>query len=747
MFPDRPDESNVRLALTTAMICSGAVGAQFIGGKAVRDALYLANMDATTLPAIIVATSIVSIALVAISGRMIARMTPRTFVSALFVISAALLLAEWLLTFQMPKVAVVLVYIHISGLGPMLGSGFWLISSERFDPRTAKRRFGQIQGAGTFGGLLGGLIAERIAVLFGIAAMLPVLAALNLLCVWKIRQLAPTHTRGIVPSAVATDLAPEAPRSGLRVLAEAPYLRSLAALVLVGTISTTFIEYLFKVEAQGTFGRGEELLRFFAVYYAATSLAMFLIQTTLSRFALEQFGLAVAATAPSLALLAGSVGGLFAPGVKTLMAARAGESVLRGSVFRAGYELFFTPMAPRDKRAAKSIIDVGFDRLGDAVGGGAIRLVLLLVPGSSYTLILWLGMVCSTIAVIIGSRLNRGYIETLEKSLLHRALELDLSEAQDLTTQTVLIQTLRGTRPPNESFDDALSPAVSPQEVAALTTVDQELRQIVWLRSRERGQVLAVLRNEEGLTPALIPQAIALLASDPVANDAIRALRQVAEEHVGEFADHLIDPNENFVVRRRLARVFSVCVSQRAADGLMRGLDDLRFEVRFQCGRSLASIVDKNLMIKIDREQVFAIVLREVAVGRPVWESRRLLDHREGTDGSPFVDQFVRDRASQSLAHVFTLLSLVLPREPLQIAFRGLHTADSNLRGTALEYLEGVLPASIRDRLWPFLEDRRPGDRPPRPRDEILADLLRSNSSIMLNLEELKRAAKSGTDE
>jgi hypothetical protein len=84
-------------------------------------------------------------------------------------------------------------------------------------------------------------------------------------------------------------------------------------------------------------------------------------------------------------------------------------------------------------------------------------------------------------------------------------------------------------------------------------------------------------------------------------------------------------------------------------------------------------------------------------------------------------------------------LSLVLPREPLQIALRGLHAGDENLRGTALEYLESVLPTTIRQPLWPFLEDHRPAGRNVRPREEILADLVRSNHSIMLNLEELKR--------
>jgi hypothetical protein len=109
-----------------------------------------------------------------------------------------------------------------------------------------------------------------------------------------------------------------------------------------------------------------------------------------------------------------------------------------------------------------------------------------------------------------------------------------------------------------------------------------------------------------------------------------------------------------------------------------------------------------------------------------------------------FVDEFLKDRAGQSLAHVFTLLSLVLPTAPLQIAYRGVHTDDPVLRGTALEYLEGVLPSDIRDRLWPFLSDRPRGQRDGRPRDEILADLLRSNESIMLNLEELRRRTGTG---
>jgi AAA family ATP:ADP antiporter len=158
-------------------------------------------------------------------------------------------------------------------------------------------------------------------------------------------------------------------------------------------------------------------------------------------------------------------------------------------------------------------------------------------------------------------------------------------------------------------------------------------------------------------------------------------------------------------------------------------LDDARFEVRFQCARSLAAILEKNSALHVDRDHIYDVVVRAVTAASPVWESDRAMD---GFVRESPLEEFVRDRASQSLAHVFTLLSLVLPRDPLRIAFRSLHSDDTHLRGTALEYLEGVLPVPIRERLWPFLGDATVQPRPARRQDDVIADLLRADPSITL---------------
>lgn len=721
------------------MTAAAAVTAQFVAGKATRDALFLTSVDFTALPVMLMAASAVSLLLAFASSRASRRITPSVLIPSLFIVSGLMFIAEWMVRSQAPSAIAVLIYLHISSVGPLLGSGFWLIASERFDPRSAKKRFGQITAAGTVGGLLGAVVAERVAAWLGAPTMLVMLAGFQFACAVLVHRLS-SGVPQVAPAVVGAE-SPADRRSPLRVIAEAPYLRNLAALVLLGSTGAAMIDYLFKAQAVEVFGRGDNLLRFFALYYAATSLVTLVLQMSSSRVSLERFGLGLTAGTPSAALLLGSVAGLVAPGLGSLVAARGGESVFRSSLFRAGYELLYIPIPAAQKRAAKSLIDVGFDRLGDAVGGGAVRLITVALPAAAAAGILGVAAVLSLAALVAASRLTRGYIGSLETTLLHRGagLEIDATTSHD-TTASVMRSLLR-----RGGLDGQLGQLARPATALAgparrtEAPIDPEMRRVLDLRSRDRERVVPVLLAEEGLTAVMVPHAIPLLAWEAVANHAIYALRKVAEERIGQLTDALLDPNQDFAVRRRLARVFSVCVSERAAYGLLSALDDVRFDVRYQAARSLNAIVDKNPRVTIDRERIFEVVLREVAVGRPVWESRHLLD---GGVNEAALDHFVRDRAGASLSHVFSLLSLVLPREPLQIAFRSLHTDDDYLRGTALEYLESVLPPAIKERLWPFLEHQRPAAKSSRPADEVIADLLRSNDSIVLNLEELRRAAQ-----
>ena len=138
--------------------------------------------------------------------------------------SAVLLIAEWVL------IAVVADSLPRSscistspGWDPSSVPGSGWSRRERFDPRTAKRNFGQIAGGGTFGGLLGGLLAERVAVMFGVGAMLPVLAILNLVCAWQVSRLVPApDIVSTDPNEFSPELTPEPAWSGVACLPKRP---------------------------------------------------------------------------------------------------------------------------------------------------------------------------------------------------------------------------------------------------------------------------------------------------------------------------------------------------------------------------------------------------------------------------------------------------------------------------------------------------------------------------------------------
>jgi len=715
--------------MSLAMISAAVVAAQFAAGKATRDAMFFSSMTITALPAVVTATALFSIVLVLLHGRAVRRVRPATLVPVLFVVSGLLFIAEYFLRARGPAAAAVALYLHVSGAGPLLGSGFWLIATERFNPRTAKKGFGRITAAGTVGALAGAVIAERLAAVRGGPVMVLVLAGFQFAAAYLVRRVA-LSGEPVSPSA-ALDLWPGAAddragvldsagpmRGGLRLIAETPALRSLAALVLLGSTSAAIVDYVFKARAVEAYGPGDGLLRFFAIYYAATSIASLLLQALSSRAVLERFGLALTTSTPSLALLAGSVAGLLDPGFASLLVARGGEAVFRGSWFRAGYELFYTPMPAAERRSAKSIIDVAFDRLGDAVGAALVRIVIVVAPVAQASAMLAVSAATSLLAIAVASRLHRWYLRTLESSLVSRGSDLAPGgDMEDPATRRVLNLLRRRGLTPTAVVATNTSPGRPDDEVMA------DIRR---LRSGNHEVAMRVLTRSEGLAAPLIPHVIPLLASTTLADYALFALRKVAEERIGQLTDALLDPSQDDAVRRRLARVFSIGVSQRAVDGLLAALDDPRFDVRFQTARSLAAIADRNPLVRIDPTRVFAVVLEEVTVGQPVWESQRLLD---GCVSASPLDAFVRDRAGQSLAHVFTLLSLVLPRQPLLIAFRSLHTEDAYLRGTALEYLEGVLPADIRHRLWPFLV--RPRTRHAiAPRTQAIANLLKSSRSV-----------------
>jgi ATP:ADP antiporter, AAA family len=676
-------------ALHAAALGAAALIAHQVAGKATRDALFLSHFDVKSLAWMVVAASVVAIALGIAGARLMSSVSPVRVIPRAFLASAVLLVMEWGLSFWSDTLVAVLVYLQIAALGAALISGFWSLLSEYFNPHTARKQFARIVGAGTFGGMIGGLLAERVSAAFGVMSTLLILAALDLICAFLTASLgrntaAAVHDRRFYSSRAQNPTVTDSRYSGFRVLLDEPYLRHLAMLILLTTVGAGLLDYVFKANAAAAHQNGAELVRFFAIFYTVSGIVTFLVQVALSRRVLETYGLSGAVgSLPFAAALAGFLG-LAMPGLASATAGRGGEAVLRSSFFRSGYELFFAAIPRRRRREIKPILDIGFERFGDMLGGLAVSAFLLSGPRVSTQLMLAGAAITGLIGFWISQRLHAGYVNALENNLLNQSIHIEISDIRDSVTRSAVMQTMSKRARIHDSRTITVPRAETPK------VVDPIVQRVAALRSQESAAVRQALR--ETLESAIASHAIALLAWNSVADEAVAALQKIAPSISGQLVDALLDPAQEFAIRRRIPRVLSVSVSQRAFDGLTQALLDNRFEVRFQAGRALAQIQDRVPDIKVDRAVVTEAVLRELTVDKEVWKSRSVIDA-----GEP-------EMSSVSSEHVFRILSLILPREPLKIAYRGLHSGDEHLKGMAVEYLESVLPPELRRMMSPLLE-------------------------------------------
>ena len=731
-----------RRAALAALISAGVMIAQQVGSKATRDALFLSSFDAEDLPRVVIASAAASMVAVFAASRAFARFGPARVVPFSFGISGLLYLAEWLLVQGAPRPVAVVLYLHTAVFGALVISGFWSVVNERFDPHSAKGMVSRIGTGATVGGVVGVLVAWRVGEAFDANAMLIVLAGLNVLAAFGVARIGGGEGEHEDPVSAST--------SGLRVLLKAPYLRSLAAIVVLTAISAGLLDYAFKAEAARQFEQGsQDMLSFFAIFHVGAAVLSLVLQTGAAKPALERLGVAGSvATLPTVVLMTAAVAaGLTRIG--TVVVARATELVLANSIFRSGYELLYTPVSPDKKRPTKALIDVAGNRVGDALGSGMVIVILAVAPAISLKLVLGLAAAVAAFSLYIARRLHRGYVGQLEESLrsgtpfaAERAV-LEAATLQTLSTlgldREALFEQLaahqswsdRQTHPPAEERsapppDGIDAPASDPVHARAHT-----------LRAGSPDEIRSALKDEV-LDPRLAPFAIALLARRDVHQDAIRALRGIADEIAPALAEAVSDPDQPFAIRRRLPRVLEVCDAPEAAEGLARGLDDSLFEVRYRCALALARIATRLPERRPPREPVLEAVAKELNIGRKVWEQRRLLDDDTDED-APLLDKARRDRVHRSVEHVFTLLSLAYDPEPLRLSLVALATDDTNLRGTALEYLENVLPEETRDALFPML-DVRVEIRKKRSREEIVDDLVRSMQS--LDAKALQRAIR-----
>jgi hypothetical protein len=815
--------SSTPFSLVAAATATSVVAiAQQVMGRATRDALFLSSFPVERLPAMMIVAAAASLAASIYIGRLITMLSPARVIPWLFGTSGVLLLAEWAFATAAPRPLSVVIYLHWAVFGGTLVSTFWSVINERFDPRAAKRYVGWIASGGTAGGILGGVAAFGAARTIGLKETLLALAAMHLLCGVLSVRLSQGGSGALREKPKAGTTVP----SALNVLGEVGYLRNLAVLVTTVSAMEALADYALNAAAAAKWAQGNELMSFFSIFHMMVSVVTFLLQVLAGRLALERLGLVGAMAILPLFTAAGAAVAAIAPHLWSAVALRGAMAAIGNSLYRSGYELLFGPLPLDKKRPTKTVIDVGFDRLGTTLGGGFALSMIALLPSLVPAALLVAVLGLAVFSFLVTKRLQGGYVRLLEESLtVAPALkgsvrpELGLSQTFGRMDRADLMREIEALRRENllvsgemtspfawfdvpepssraasalpatvaarggaaailearasDGLDAALiaaSPpahggahlrteaesslllglsagkendriiagaaeggnALSENPVASLSpavltagavrslpslspssappNTDQLVAQTAVLLAGDIVSIRTVLQ-QPALDPRLAPHAIVLLANDRIQRDAVRALRTISNRVTGQLVDALLDRTAPPQVRRRVARVMSTCTTQRAVDGLVEGLFDDSFEVRYQCGLTLLKITEDAKNFNVSKENVLAAVRREVDLERKLWQHQPPLAAIDEEGDVTLVDGFLRDRTSRSLQHVFSILALVFEREPMRLALTALSGEDEILRGTALEYLDEVLPADVRGALWPYVAHGKPREK------------------------------------
>ncbi|HEU4409788.1 MAG TPA: MFS transporter [Polyangiaceae bacterium] len=741
-------------ATASALFASAVMTAQLVSGKAMRDAFYLSHHASSSLPKMMAISSLVSVALVLGVSHAMTRLSPRRVVPALVALGGVLFLVEWLLTPGASVFASAFLYVHMTTLGSTVTASFWALVNERFDPHTAKQVIARIGAGGTVGGIVGSLLAWRVTASRGgdrfMLLALAGMSALSLVGVWRLGRHRPFRVAPPEPAAEpgaesgpgrpsgppslsGADKRP-LPRIALEAFRDKPYLRQLAFIVGAMALVSTVLDYLLGARAEIEFGDGPALYTFFALFHVSVSLLSFVAQTALTSRALDRLGLAGTTSTLPASLAAGAALAFAAPGLAAIALVRGAHGVLQNSLFRSGYELLYTPVEPTRKRASKLIIDVVFDRAGAALGSGCAYLAVFLLPEKAHLALLGAVAAVSAAALVAARFIHRGYVASLAESLRRGLITLEAREVFDATTRSALAGHSGATplpmpAPPLRPWPARFPwvrrprPLTAPAPPADPST-DPTLRAVADLRSADPARARRALLAGP-LGPELAAHALPLLAQDELAAEAARALREAAPRCVGLLLDALLDPTTPLALRRALPPILRGLPSQRAVDGLTEALASDDFLVRYRAAVALATTVSEQPALAPREHALHAALLAELEEGR---RNAALPDGYAGEQSDHFADEAWGTPVAHSLRFVFTLLALLYEREPIEIAFRALGASDEALRGTALEYLDNVLPGAIREQLWPLLDDRGPPARHASARSavDLLDDLKRS---------------------
>jgi AAA family ATP:ADP antiporter len=500
----------------------------------------------------------------------------------------------------------------------VLMTHFWMTVNEIFNPREAKRLIAFISSGGILGGVLGGFLAGVLTRANQARLLLPLACALLLACIFVVkavfheRQKSPTVAKPVLPAVGQPETAKFGFRNSFYAVRQDSYLSLIAAVVAIGIIVATFIEFQFFSAASQEYRSAQELQAFFGFFFAGLTIFAFFLNAFLTGNIIKRLGVSLTVLLTPVVLLLCSVGVLIAPlSLLPALIIKGSDDSLDFSLKQTVREILYIPVASALKFKAKPFIDMFVSRAAKVVAALILlgfahllkKQVDFLTPVFDVDLgkrLSWIVIAFLIPWVVFSLKIGREYVRTIDRKVKVKWDRVDQSVHEQLDVDSA-----------KEIFD-ALESRNRSSVLYAMHIFDllqrdklsPELRDMILEKAGEvKVSSLSDLFNAEG-APGF-PQTAKDIRPEDLITDiretmSLDAYQQVMERHAGKV---MADSQRSEVEKMELAKAIGLMSPDAPlTDRLIALIDDRSPDVSFYALKSAARLKKESYLPAIIRK-------------------------------------------------------------------------------------------------------------------------------------------------
>ena len=451
-----------------------------------KTSLFLKQLKPAWLPLAYIVTAFLMIFVAAFNSRLLQALNRKKYISASLVFFIITLFAFWGLFRTQEKWVVMVFWFWAEVFLAITVIQFWILVTDLYTPRQAKRFIGFFVSGGLLGGVIGSLAVSLFSKAIGTENLVLACPALLVvgLAIIRASPQGPAETAGEKPK-LAKDKAQA--RVGylqsMKTLLQSRYLLLLSGMMLMGFAVSKLIDFQFNTQVFSHFPETNQRSAFLGTFFTILLLGSYLLHILLTNRVLKNYGLRVALLICPVVLAVGALAGFFVPAAGLIVWAsllRGADKSLAHSLNQSTREVMYIPVPVETKVKAKVFIDLFVNKFADALAALVIFLFFNLLRFSAVQMS-FLTLAFILVWIIFNFRIIREYIGIVKKNLTIKWPDADkhVLDYIDVDTTKLIFDTLESRQRSSVLY------AMNMMDLVRKDKLTPELKAIIGAKSSE----------------------------------------------------------------------------------------------------------------------------------------------------------------------------------------------------------------------------------------------------------------------